>query len=395
MPGSYSVQSIDDLAYVSALGIDVGKNNTYTVTFQFNVASSSGEGGSFELAPIITNSIDAPSLDSAISLMNAYVSKEINLSHCKIIVISEELAYNGISDLLYSLMNKTQIRPICNMIISKSSANDFIKNVKPNLETMIAKYYEILPSSSRYTGYTANVMLGDFFNQITCHTCDPSAMLGYINIDNVNTPNNFQTENTSESSSSSSQGSESQGNKEGISGISEIMGLAVFNGDKLVGELSSEETLYHLLICNEIENCYLAVPSYQINDKPIDLYLYNKKAPKINVEFINGTPFISLDINLYAKILSMDNYSSDMSDDKIRQYTNSANQYIKKNIEEYLYRTTTEFHSDIDGFGRYALSHFATTQDFKNYNWLDNYKNAFFNVSVNTDIESAFLLSGK
>ena len=45
---------------------------------------------------MIINSVDAASLDSAINLMNTYVSKEISLSHCKAIVISESLASKGI-----------------------------------------------------------------------------------------------------------------------------------------------------------------------------------------------------------------------------------------------------------------------------------------------------------
>ena len=179
MPGSYSVQSIDDLAYLEALGIDINKNGLYTVTFQFTMPNSSGEKISSEVAPIITNSVDAPSLDSAISLMNAYISKEINLSHCKIIVISEELASQNISNLLYSLMNKTQLRPSCNVIISKSTAKDFIKNVQPNLENLIAKFYEIAPISGKYTGYTSNIKLGEFFNQFISKTGQPTAMLRF------------------------------------------------------------------------------------------------------------------------------------------------------------------------------------------------------------------------
>lgn len=392
MHGSYSVQSIDDLAYLVALGIDVGKNAAYTVTFQFTMPNSSGENGASQTAPTITNSVDAASLDAAINLMNTYVSKEVNLSHCKIVVISEELASAGISDLLYSLMNKTQIRPSCNVIISKSTSKDFIKNIQPSLENLIAKFYEITPSSSKYTGYTANIQLGDLFNRYACHTCEPTAMLGFVNTKGGKSPNNFTTENSSSSSGSSSQdGEQSSGN----TGNSEIMGLAVFKSDKLVGELSSEETLYHLLIQNEIESCYISISRAEVEKNPIDLYVYNKKKPKIKVDIVNGTPFIHLDIKLEAKLLSLDGASSNISEEKLKEYSTSANQYIKNKIEQYLYRTSAEFQSDINGFGKYARYHFSTMEDFKNYHWIENYKNAFFDVNVNTNVQSAFLLSGK
>ncbi len=154
-----------------------GDTNELKVTFEFTKPNSSGESASSELAPTIINSVEATSLDSAINLMNTYVSKEINLSHCKAIVISESLAASGISKLLYSLMNKVQIRPDTNIIISKCFAKDFIQNAQPNLENLVAKYYEIAPVSSEYTGYTVNATIGDFFNQFSCQTCQPTATL--------------------------------------------------------------------------------------------------------------------------------------------------------------------------------------------------------------------------
>ena len=175
--GSYSVQSIDDLAYLVAMGIDVGKSNELNVTFEFTMPNSSGENTSSEVAPTVINSVEASSLDSAINLMNTYVSKEINLSHCKAIVISESIASAGISKLLYTLSNKIQVRPDTNIIVSKCKAKDFIRNTQPTLENLVAKYYEISPISSEYTGYTANIMLRDFFNQFSSLTCEPVAML--------------------------------------------------------------------------------------------------------------------------------------------------------------------------------------------------------------------------
>lgn len=175
--GSYSVQSIDDLAYLVALGIDIGEKNNLKVTFEFTMPNSSGESGSSEVAPTIIDSVEASSIDSAINLMNTYVSKEINLSHCKAIIISEKLSSQGVSKLIYSLMNKIQIRPDANVIVSKCNAKDFIQNTQPSLENLVAKYYEIAPISSKYTGYTSNVTLGDFFNRLTCTACQPTAML--------------------------------------------------------------------------------------------------------------------------------------------------------------------------------------------------------------------------
>lgn len=174
-----------------------------------------------------------------------------------------------------------------------------------------------------------------------------------------------------------------------------MMGLAIFKKDKLVGELSAEETLCHLMIKNEFESCNISIPNPEEQDTSLDLYLYNKSKPKIKVKIINGTPLISINLKLEAKILSVDNNSNFITEKKLAEISDSANIYIQDMLYNYLYKASKELGSDIDGFGKYALPLFKTMKEFQEYNWLENYENSFFNVAVNTNIESAFLLSGK
>lgn len=387
--GSYSVQSIDDLAYLIALGIDVGETSTYKLTFQFTMPNSSGgDSPSSETAPIIINSVDAPTLDSAINLMNTYVSKEISLSHCKAVVISEEIAKKGISNISYNLMNKVQIRPNCNVIISKSTANDFIKNVNPSLENLIAKFYEISPTSSKYTGYTSDAKIGSFFNDLSCIACEPIAMLGFVDTKNSRSSTNFNTQ------TSSSSGSSDSGSSDSSSKNSEIMGLAVFKSDKLVGELTPDETLYHSLIVNDIESCYVSIPQSEPKKEPLTLFVYDKKNPKVKVEIINNSPLIHLELNLEAKVLSIDSSSVNMSEEKFEEISAMTNHYLKTEITKFLYKTSKEYKSDINHLGKYAFPLFYTTSEFQKYNWLDNYQNSFFDVKINTNVESSLLLGG-
>ena len=382
--GAYSVQGIDDLAYLIALGIDVGEANTYKVTFQFTMPnSSSGKSSSSETANTIINSISAPNLDSAINLMNSYVSKEINLSHCKAVVISSTLAKKGISNIVYNLMNKVQIRPNCNIIISKSSAEDFIKNVNPSLENIIAKFYEIYPTSSKYTGYTSDAKIGSFFNELSSISCDPIAMLGFVINKDSKSSTNFTTMSSSSSNSLNNNGKNS-----------EIIGLAVFKSDKFVGELTPDETLYYSLIANNIKSCYVSIPQSKTEKEPLTMFMYNKKNPKIKVEIINNSPLIHLELNLKAKILSIDNSSVNMSEEKVTEMSNLANQYLKTEITKFLYKISKEYKADINSFGQYASTLFYTTSEFKKYNWLDNYQNSFFDVKINTNVESSLLLGG-
>lgn len=383
--GSHIVQSVDDLAYTVALGIDVGDSEDLKVTFQFTMPVPSGEGGSGQASPSVIDSVEANSIDSAISFMNAYVSKEINLSHCKVIVISEEVAKRGISKEIFSLMNKVQIRPDNHVIISTCSAQKYIESVSPSLENLVTKFYEILPRSGDYTGYTVNAELGDFFTKIVCTTCEPCAILGNV-VDNG-------TEETSGSGSDSQEG-EKKSAKNGI----ENMGIAVFKSDKLVGTLSAEETLAHLLLTNQLKSCNISIPDPDDESKKIDLFLTSNHTAKIQVSIANGNPFAKSHLTVNAKIASVDALSKDTtpesSEQRLKKIEESAEHYLETLLSNYCYKTAKEFHSDIAGFGRHAIQNFKTSDEFDEYDWLNHYQDTFFETDAKVTIKSGFLLTG-
>ena len=92
---SYTSRKIGNLAYVLALGIDVGEKAKLKVSAQFTKSASvsPGSGTSAEdIDNIVLISGEADSIFSAINLLNSYIGKEINLSHCSIIIFSEEFA---------------------------------------------------------------------------------------------------------------------------------------------------------------------------------------------------------------------------------------------------------------------------------------------------------------
>ena len=192
---SYNSLNLDNLAFVVAIGIDKGTNNNLKVTFEFLAPSPSGEGGA-ETQPVL-NSVECSSITNGINIMNAYLGKKINLSHCKLIIFSEELAKQGISDEVYSLINEVQIRPSSNIVVSKCNTKYYMENSIPGLESLIPRYYDIFPNTSKYTGYTCNATIGDFFNALVCNSCAPYAILGGISTSSDDTPLSQTSEDSS------------------------------------------------------------------------------------------------------------------------------------------------------------------------------------------------------
>lgn len=219
---------VDDLAYTIAIGFDKGTNNNIKLSMQFAKPVTTSEGGSSDAQPSFIHTVEASSLSSALNLLDSFISKRINLSHCKVIVFSEEFAKNGISKELYTLINNIQLRPDVSMVVCKCTSAEFIKKSKPTLENIVTKYYELAPKSTEYTGYTSNVKIGDFFSNLTCSTIEPYAILGGINTTSQLSDSNSFTNGDKDSDIKAGQTPLSKNSG------AENLGLAIFKGDKLV-----------------------------------------------------------------------------------------------------------------------------------------------------------------
>lgn len=378
---SYSSLNIDNLAYVLAIGIDSTSDNKLQVSFQFSTPISIESG---EKPNPIINTVISSSLSNAINLMNSYLGTPISMSHCKIIIFSEQIAEQGISNEVYTLINDTQVSPSANIIISKCDAKYYLEQTKPELKNLISKYYETFTNSSKYTGYIPDATIGDFFNDLTSQTRQPYAILGSIN-----------AESKGLGSTDLQQDSSLTANNASISGQngSQNFGIAAFRGDKIVGELSALETVAFLNIRNNIDRFLVSVSDPENSNNLLDIYMTPSKNTKIKVTTSNQTPYVEIDCSFDGRIYSMSENSKYLSPDVLQTISNSCNSYLESIFTDYLYKTSKDFNSDINSIGTYSLKNFFTTREFEKYSWLENYKNSFFKVTVNSSVKSGMLIT--
>lgn len=391
---SYSSLNIDNLTYVLAIGIDSSNDNKLEVSFHFSNPIPAESSASEKVSPII-NTVTASSLSNAINLVNSYQGRQLNLSHCKVIIFSEEIAQKGISDEIYTLINDTQVRPSANIIVSKCNAKYYMKQIQPEIENLLSKYYEIFTDSSKYVGHMPDATIGDFFNALICNTCEPYAILGGINKDNSKT-NSLDTSDFGDNSNNNSQKDYNiKANDSSVEGENKVenIGVAVFKEDKLVGELNALETMAFLSIRNKLDRFLVSVPDPLNNNQYLDIYLTPKSSSSVKVNTSTSSPYIKIKCEFTAQIYSMSENSKYLSNDVLDSISNSCNSYLESMLLDYLYKTAKDFKADINGFGNFAAKNFTTTNEYKNYNWLDSYKDAFFDVQVNTSVKSGMLIS--
>jgi len=402
---SNSAQNIDDLSYAVAIGVDVGETAKYRISLQLttmessateSAISDSGSGGESSSNPVgsagstssnfIIQTMETDSIDSALNIANSYINKTINLSHCKILLVSEEIARQGVEPLVNSLINKVETRPDCSIIVSEIPENEFEEDKKPKIEELISKYYDVAANLETGRGYSETIKLNEFYLTLNDTFYEPYASLGTT----YNTTKNTNNENVSSDLDTQSKTLVTNSEKQSV----EVMGLAVFKKDKLVGNLTADQTLSHQLITNELDFSTINITSPFNQNETLDIYISTFKNPKIKVDISNGSPFVQVNLFVAARIVSFNSYEINLlTEDKLNLIQNTVKRHIEKQIYDYLNTTAKEYKSDISGFGRYAVKNFRTINDWESYNWLENYQNSTFKVNVDISIKTGNLLT--
>lgn len=161
----------------------------------------------------------------------------------------------------------------------------------------------------------------------------------------------------------------------------------------MVGELNSTETICFCTIKNKINSFLITINDPFDNNNYLDITIFPKYNFKAKVNIINGSPFIEANCKFEGKITSMKSNSNYLSNEKLTIISESANSYLKSIFNDYLYKTSKDFNSDINGFGKFCLNNYETMKDQLDFKWLSNYKNSTFKINFKTKIQSGMLLT--
>ena len=266
---------------------------------------------------------------------------------------------------------------------------------------MTTNYYDTFSITNKFTGYFSDITVGEFFNTLSSNSCGGTAILSGLD----------KTARQKDESSSSETGEETMQNDvtnpedltagtstiEGKRG-SENIGIAVFDDDKLCGELTAMETICHLLINNDIDSCIVSInnPFKDNKENPeelIDLSLIPSKKSKVSVKIENGIPHISVKINAQASILTLENNINYEQNEVLEAFSDSTKDYLEKQFINYFNKISKEYKIDIDCFCNKALAYFPTEKEWEEYNWSEKIMNAEFDIDVNINTISSMLLT--
>lgn len=359
---SYNKTGLEHYYFVIAIGLDKVENNLLKFTVQLSTSKddSSSSSGSSQANKFEIFSVEAKSINEAITILNNYLNKKLNLSHCSAVVISEELARSGIKEYLSALSNNTELRHSSLLLISSSSSYDLIKNVGNSGEAFSSRLYDHFSNSLNYTGFSYNSTFGSFFEAINNNSRDPLA-LHVLQDGSVN----------------------------------QTFGFGIFNNDKLIEIANIKDSISHLILTNNLKTTTIRLSSPYESNEYIDVELSLYKDSSLDVEIINNTPCITANIYPEGKILSSGstfNYTHNNLDQTIEDLTN---EYLSTSLKDYFKKIVNTLHCDTIGIKEKYKSRLLTENSFDKNNWNNIYPNSLFNSKIQTKINSSNLLNLK
>ncbi|HHW32398.1 MAG TPA: Ger(x)C family spore germination protein [Clostridiaceae bacterium] len=397
--GCFDRREVDELAYVMALGLDKGTTNKIRMTLQIAVPKSisgggtGGEGGGGGKSYIITT-LEVPAIYSGLNMANSYIGREIDVSHAKVIIFSEELAREGIMRYIHALMRGKEFRGNIYMAVSRGSAEEYIRNVDPKLEISPARYYEMIFRGHKHTGFGTNTQLISFYNRAESTTGE--AVMIMAGVSKYEDSDEFSLEESTyeeKGRPNPFEGDYMAGDMPKVGELkSELMGLAVFDGWRMVGELDGEEALYYLMVTGEYGESFITVQDPIVEEHVVILSTRQNEKPFYKVEIVNGNPLISLKIYLEADIISIQSGFNYESTGNLPILEKTAEEQIKQGIIRLLKKTAEEMKCDIFHFGKLLKIKFLTWEEWKKFGWLDRYKDALFDVEVSLKIRRPGLM---
>ena len=377
----------NNIAYVVALGIDKAEDDNYDITVQFaktnQISGGSSEDGGKTGSEIIQNiTVEAPGIYSAINTANHIISKKFSMSHAKLVVFSKELAKEGVGELVNTIIRSDELRPDVFIAVAEDEAKKYLSEVKPVIEVNPAKYYQLVYGENKAGGVPTTNLQSFYFDK------DSKQKNSVVPLAGVTKSEGGESDNPKNEAHKDAQ--INNGNFEyhvknyragevavNSENKSEAMGMAVFDGDKMIGELGSIDAEIYNILSGDLEHSYISFQNRETG-QAISAKLYKIKRPSYKIDIKNKkitvNLFLESDLNdkpYEGKDFNIDELEQDITDD------------INYACEEFIMRTRDELGCDVVGFGEKIKCKFLTNKKFNEYNFKDDFKN--YDIKVETE----------
>jgi len=339
LTGCSNYHELNDLAIVSAMGIEKEDNN-YKVTLElYKEVKESNSGSASKKSESVTGL--GKSIDEAINNSSFMSEKLLYFSHIQAIIIDSDLAKEGIESIMDYLSRNTEFSFVSYMVVSDGKKPSEILSKKDiNNEIIGDAISSIFNSTDQNNSAFVFNKYFEFLEQYINKNYDVYAPMIKIK------------------------------DKQLV-----VEKMAVFKKDKMVGILDENDTKTFSLLTNNTDSLYYKL---DYNGGYIIMRIFEGNS-KIKVR--NGK--IVIDIDVTSDIDEANTEINTLEDDNIKKLNNKIEKKIKDDVENLL---KTLAKNDSDSLGLNDVIYKSYGKVSKNWNEFE------FEIKVNNEITNKGLL---
>ncbi|WP_025844486.1 Ger(x)C family spore germination protein [Paenibacillus ehimensis] len=331
LTGCWSRRELNDISIVVGISIDK-QDGEYLLSAQVvipeAVASKQGTGGGVSTSILQST---APTMVEAIRKMVKTSPRYFYLSHLRVLVISEQVAREGVQDILDFFSRDSELRADFYILLAKGQRAEDILSVVTRLEKAQAtKLFKSLEWNRRLTGETANVFLDELLADLT--SAGKMAVLSGVEILG------------------------DKGQAEEIKNVQKsadyahfkMTSIGVFKDDKLIGWLNESESRSYNYITGKIRGAVerVACPKKDTLDLRV-----NRIHSKLKANVVKGKPQGRVDLFIEADVSEVNCAINLDKPESLQALEKKLAEKLQASLKQVVRKAQKTYGSDIFGFG--------------------------------------------
>ncbi|MDL2232406.1 GerAB/ArcD/ProY family transporter, partial [Ruminococcaceae bacterium OttesenSCG-928-L11] len=397
--GGCNYKEPDSEIFPIVMGYDKGEKEKYRITMKFMTESKSPEGKDAKdekdpqsgQTPDDIMVFECPSFSEGLHLVNSLMPREVSLLHIKMLVVSEELAKEGVAQIVDPLIRYNEIKPTLLFVVCKDSAYDFVSSKNASLTAPAQSDIDLMGEATKRSTSYLNSTLSQFLYSYKSTYGDAMAIYGNLNqaeFEGAGSKEEAEKETPPDklarAPSAFADGYLAGelpviGNRE-----LELAGMTVFVRDKLAGILNTRECQTLAFLMNTVEESLVAFPD-MLDPEQYYVVLSMRQVQPVEVHTHIGEDniaHITIRVSVNGLVgLSQNPDANYMADPDLRTRLNDyCAEIMRQRSEALLDKLQTEYKADVMHLGRKVARNFLTIRQWEEYNWLEQYPNADIRV---------------
>ncbi|WP_164472845.1 Ger(x)C family spore germination protein [Cohnella candidum] len=360
--GCWSRVEVNDIAIVTATGLDVAENGKIRLSLMLAIprligsgSAQSGSESKIETSAAWVVSEEGDTIMDTYRSLQEKLPRKIFFAHSRLLVIGQALAVRGIEPYLdfFERYRQSQLKSF--LVVSKTTASDVL-NFKSKFEKLPS---EVLKEEMKQE-LIPKVRLIDFVNMLTSEGEEPFTPIVEI------VP--------------------SETGKSGMNNLS-VTGLAVFRRSSMVGQLDSKQGRGAMWVRNRVKEGVITIEvpksagAGKISAELEDVKVKRRLSVRDDRLFVRLV--INIDENIYENTSSIDLNKSR----NVNYVQGLMKEDIEERIQEASRKVQQEYKSDIFGFGQslYRQDPKKWKREFRS-RWPDMFPKTVISVEIHVNV---------